>query len=456
MTDLGATDFDMTGYAPASQPKPKAPTGGPGLFVSPEFDNAGASEAARYDAILLTSFGGPEGPDEVMPYLERVTAGRGIPRERLEEVSHHYLALGGISPINQQNRELLAALRAHLPTRGINLPIYWGNRNSAPFFADVVKQMHEDGHTKILAFVTSAYSSYSGCRQYRENLAKALTETELQGLVTIDKVRHYFDHPGFLEPVADSLAAEIRELCDIGIKSNEIAIMFATHSVPSSMGETSGPVDRRAEMQTLAAMAPAQYGEAQLRAEGKELPWNDTRSSGGAYAAQHLAAARAIMLLVEGEFGGGFASSDRTAGRQVDLPSWSLVYQSRSGAPSTPWLEPDVNDAISVAAEAGARAVIVVPIGFVSDHVEVVWDLDNEAKQTALAAGMRFARIRTAGTAPEFVDGIADLIAERLAAPAGAVGVKRKAASRLGPWRDMCAVGCCPNARVELPVVAEG
>jgi len=455
MMDLGATDFDMTGYA-ASQGRPRSTSGGSSPVEAPDFDAMAPDKVSRYDAILLTSFGGPEGPEEVMPYLERVTAGRGIPRERLEEVSHHYLALGGISPINQQNRELLAALRAHLPTRGINLPIYWGNRNSAPFFADVVKQMHEDGHTKILAFVTSAYSSYSGCRQYRENLAKALTETELQGLVTIDKVRHYFDHPGFLAPMATSLAAEIRDLYDIGIQSNEIAIMFATHSIPSSMGETSGPVDRRAEMQQLASMAPAQYGEDKLRAEGKEIPWNETRPSGGAYAAQHLAAARAVMVLVESEFGGGFTGSDSTAGRRLDLPGWSLVYQSRSGAPTNPWLEPDINDAIEVAGQAGARAVIVVPIGFVSDHVEVVWDLDNEAKQTTLAAGMRFVRIRTSGTDAAFVDGIADLIEERLAAPAGAVGVKRKASSRLGPWRDACAVGCCPNARAELPVVAEG
>lgn len=411
---------------------------------------------SRYDAILLTSFGGPEGPDEVMPYLERVTAGRGIPRERLEEVSHHYLALGGVSPINQQNRTLLAALRQHLPTRGINLPIYWGNRNSQPFFADVIKQMHEDGHSNILAFVTSAYSSYSGCRQYRENLAVALRETGLQDAVTIDKIRHYFDHPGFLAPVARSLTSEIREMFDIGIKPSEIAIMFATHSIPSTMGETSGPVDRREEMKVLASGAPEQYGEAAMRAAGEELPWNETRPSGGAYAAQHLAAARAIMVLVESEFGGGWESLDRSTGDGVELPSWSLVYQSRSGAPTMPWLEPDVNDAIEVAAKAGARGVIVVPIGFVSDHVEVVWDLDNEAKQTTLAAGMRFARVATAGAATEFVDGIADLIEERLMAVPGAPGVKRKAASRLGPWRDMCAVGCCPNSRAELPVVAEG
>lgn len=364
-----------------------------------------------YDAILLTSFGGPEGPDEVMPYLERVTAGRGVPRERLEEVSHHYLALGGVSPINEQNRALLAAMQQHFPQRGINIPIYWGNRNSHPFFADVIKQMYEDGHRNVLAWVTSAYSSYSGCRQYRENLAGALEEAGLSGKLNIDKVRHYFDHPGFIAPIAEDLAIKISNMRDQGLAAGEIKIMFATHSIPTAMGKTSGPESRREEF--------AKIDE-----------------DGGAYAAQHLAAAEVTMQIVGLKLG-------------EDLPDWSLVYQSRSGSPSVPWLEPDVNDAIDVAAAAGAKGVIVVPIGFVSDHVEVIWDLDNEAKETAENHGLKFARVVTSGIAPEFVDGIADLVLERQS------GFERRALSSLGPWPDTCAANCCPNLRRELPVIAE-
>jgi len=365
---------------------------------------------SNYDAILLTSFGGPEGPDEVMPYLERVTAGRGVPRERLEEVSHHYLALGGVSPINAQNRALLAAMREHFPSRGIDIPIYWGNRNSAPFFADVLKQMHADGHRKILAWVTAAYSSYSGCRQYRENLAGALTEAGLEGELEIDKVRHYFDHPGFIAPVAEDLARAITEFKDQGIASDKIALFFATHSIPSKMGVTSGPPARAAEF---------------VEAVG----------DGGAYAAQHIEAAKATLAQVAVMIGD-------------DLPSFELVYQSRSGSPEIPWLEPDVNDAIVAAKADGAEAVIVVPIGFVSDHVEVVWDLDNEAKETAEENGLKFIRVATAGVAPAFVDAIADLVLERTA------GAEKKALSPLGPWSDVCALNCCPNLRRELPTVA--
>lgn len=361
-----------------------------------------------YDAILLTSFGGPEGPDEVMPYLERVTAGRGVPRERLEEVSHHYLALGGVSPINQQNRELLAAMREHFPARGIDLPIYWGNRNSEPYFADVLEQIYSDGHKRVLAFVTSAYSSYSGCRQYRENLAVALQETGLQDQLQIDKIRHYFDHPGFLAPVADDLARSIREMREHGHASGQVAIMFATHSIPTSMAETSGPEAMRASVADV----------------------------GGMYSAQHLAAANVVMQLVQAQL-------------DADLPGWSLVYQSRSGSPSVPWLEPDVNDAIKAAAAAGTKAVIVVPIGFVSDHVEVIWDLDNEANQTAADLGLTFDRVRTSGVAAQFVDGIADLILERQA------DGQRKALSQLGPWTDFCQATCCPNSRRQLPVIAQ-
>jgi len=360
-----------------------------------------------YDAILLASFGGPEGPNEVMPFLERVTAGRGVPYERLVDVSHHYMALGGVSPINAQNRELLDALRARFPERGIDVPIYFGNRNSEPYFADVIQQMYDDGHRRVLAWVTSAYSSYSGCRQYRENFYKALQDTELLGKMTIDKVRHYFDHPGFVTPVAEDIANQLARMVSEGVDPKDAVIMFATHSVPNTMGETSGPPARRGEF---------------------EQP-------GGAYAAQHLAAAALVINEVER--------------RGQVAPEWELVYQSRSGSPSVPWLEPDVNDAIREAKARGKKAVLVSPLGFVSDHVEVIWDLDNEAKETADVEGLWFARTATAGTHEAFVDGICDLLLERLA------GAEKVALSPLGPWPEFCAVGCCPNSRRELPTVAE-
>lgn len=360
-----------------------------------------------YDAILLASFGGPEGPDEVMPFLERVTAGRGVPYERLVDVSHHYMALGGVSPINQQNRELLDALRDAFPRKGIDLPIYFGNRNSEPYFADVVQQMYDNGHRRVLAWVTSAYSSYSGCRQYRENFYRALQDTDLVGKMTIDKVRHYFDHPGFVAPVAEDLARALSQMSEEGVDTADAVIMFATHSVPNTMGETSGPPARRGEF---------------------EQP-------GGAYAAQHLAAAALVIQEIER--------------RGVAVPDWELVYQSRSGSPEIPWLEPDVNDAIRDAKARGKKAVLVSPLGFVSDHVEVIWDLDNEAKETAEDEGLWFARSATPGTHAAFVDGICDLILERIA------GAEKLALSSLGPWPEFCAIGCCPNSRRDLPTVAE-
>jgi ferrochelatase len=323
------------------------------------------------------------------------------------EVSHHYLALGGVSPINSQNRALLAALKERLPERGVEIPIYLGNRNSEPYFADVLTQMHNDGHRKVLAWVTSAYSSYSGCRQYRENLAQALTVSELEGKMTIDKVRHYFDHPGFLAPIIEDMNRALGRLADKGIAAADIKVMFATHSIPDSMGESSGPPGVR----------------------------EDFEKPGGTYAAQHLAAATLAMA--------GLSEQD-------SLPSWELVYQSRSGAPSVPWLEPDVNDAIRTAKDAGKKAIVIVPIGFVSDHVEVIWDLDNEAKETCDELGLDFERVATSGTHSAFVEGIIDLIQERTD------GLEAKALSPLGPWPSFCNPNCCPNLRKTLPVIAEG
>lgn len=358
-----------------------------------------------YDAILLAAFGGPEGPEDVIPFLERVTAGRGIPRERLAEVGTHYSTMGGVSPINEQSRNLLTAIRTELTRREIEVPVYWGNRNSKPFFADVLKSMHEDGHRHVLALATSAYASYSGCRQYRENLAQALAETGLAGSMKIDKVRHYFDHPGFVEPFTRGLVAAIVAMESEGFNSEDIHLFFTTHSIPNSMAETSGSPSMRSEFPE------------------------------GAYIAQHRAVIAAVL-----------ESAERSINHP--LPLWSLVYQSRSGAPHTPWLEPDIGDALTSASTNGVKAVIVIPIGFVSDHVEVIWDLDRVAKRIAERVGLKFIRVATPGLADEFVSGIVDLIEERIGVGA------RRAMSPLGPWPDSCAAGCCPNPRADLPTVA--
>ena len=355
-----------------------------------------------YDAFLLVSFGGPEGPADVMPFLENVTRGRGIPPERFEAVAHHYLALGGVSPINGQNRQLIAALRAELDVRGIDLPVYWGNRNWDPYLAAELRRLHADGHRHVLALATSAYASYSGCRQYREDLARALDATGLAGELAIDKIRHCFDHPGFVGPFAEGLTSALAQLAAEGCATTDVRILFTTHSIPLAMADASGPA--------------GQFG------------------AGGAYVAQHLAA---IELVAEG-----------ARSRGADVPAWSLVYQSRSGSPTTPWLEPDVNDAIRAAHADGVRAVVIVPVGFVSDHVEVVWDLDHEARETCDALGVRMVRIATPGTHPAFVAAIADLVEERVS------GGTPVALSSLGPWPSVCAAGCCANPRAALPTVA--
>ncbi len=354
-----------------------------------------------YDAFLLVSFGGPERPEDVMPFLENVTRGRGIPRERLEEVSHHYLALDGVSPINDQNRDLVAAIRTELDARGIDLPVYWGNRNWDPYLTPELERIHADGRREVLALLTSAYSSYSGCRQYREDLARALEAAGLVGSLAVGRIRQYFDHPGFIGPFAEGLVDALQWLGAEGFATDQVRVLFTTHSIPAAMAATSGP--------------PGAFDD------------------GGAYVAQHLAAIRCVLEGVEA--------------RRLGVPAWSLVYQSRSGSPHVPWLEPDINDAIRAVHADGVRAVVVVPIGFVSDHVEVIWDLDHEARQTCEELGLRMVRVSTPGTHPAFVRGVVDLIE---AARAGEPGA---ALSPLGPWPAVCATGCCGNPRGEPPAI---
>ncbi len=328
----------------------------------------------RYDAFLLVSFGGPERPEDVLPFLANVTRGRGVPPERLAEVAEHYLSLGGVSPINAQCRELLDAVRAEFTVAGIDLPVYWGNRNWHPLLDDTVATMHRDGVRRALAFVTSPYGSYSSCRQYLDDIANARA-TPGGDPPVIDKIRHYHDDPGFLAPHADAVRAAVSAV-------DADRLVFTAHSIPASMAATAGPHGGRYE--------------AQLRE-----------------AAGLVAAAAAPGL------------------------GWDLVWQSRSGPPRVAWLEPDVNDHLAALAGAGTKAVVVSPIGFISDHLEVIWDLDTEAAATAKQLGLRFARAATPGADPRFAAMVRRLVQERLAGtgPAGRLGAV--------PVWDTCPVGCC-------------
>jgi ferrochelatase len=363
-----------------------------------------------YDALLLAGFGGPEGQDDVIPFLRNVTRGRGIPDERLEEVAHHYRHFGGVSPINDQNRELKAALEAELARRGIDLPVYWGNRNWDPYLADAVQAAYDDGHRTVLAIATSAYSSFSSCRQYREDIAIALDATGLEGEIAIDKVRQYFDHPGFVEPFVEGAVAGVRELLPaVDGDASAVRLLFATHSIPTADAERSGPRDR-------------DFGE------------------GGAYAAQHLAVSELVATLAARELG-------------LDRLAWDLVYQSRSGPPTQPWLEPDINDRIAELPAEGVRAVAIVPVGFLSDHMEVLWDLDTEALESAREHDLAAVRVPTPGSHRRFVEGLVDLVLERRD---GVPAAERPALTGLGPWFDVCRPGCCENVRAGFKPAAAG
>ncbi len=336
--------------------------------------------ATAYDAILLVSFGGPEHPDEVIPFMENVTRGRNVPRERLEEVSQHYVAFGGRSPINDQNRALAAGLRELLLAEGPDLPVYFGNRNWHPLLTDTIAEMRDDGVRRAICFVTSAYSSYSGCRQYREDLAEA--RAAVDGAPELDKLRVFYNHPGFLEPQVDLIRAALSELPASAADTAEI--VFTTHSIPRTM---------------------ARHCD---------------------YEAQHYEACRIVMERL-----------DRAAPSPAGPRSWQLVFNSRSGPPSIPWLEPDIGDHLASLAEHGATGAVCVPIGFISDHMEVVYDLDVEASDAAAEVGLPFARAGTVGTDPRFVAMIRELVLERLEdAPARSLGTR-------GPNHDACPTDCC-------------
>ncbi len=334
------------------------------------------------------SFGGPESPDDVIPFMENVTRGRGIPRERLVQVSGHYDLFGGVSPINGQNRLLIEALTSELNTAGIALPIYWGNRNWHPMIADTLQTMSGDGIKRALMFVTSAYSSASGCRQYREDVSKAC---ELIGdeAPIVDKIRVFYNHPGFIEPMVDRVVESLASLSEV--ERSSVHIAFTAHSIPMSMASTSDYVQQLSETARLVSEAV----------------------------------------------------NERTGQQR---PS-ALVYQSRSGAPGSPWLEPDICEHLTAAHDGGATAVVMVPIGFISDHMEVVYDLDTQAAERASELGLTIRRTATVGTDPRFVSMIRELIVERIAAANGQDPV-RLALGLYPPNHDVCPTGCCPMPAV--------
>jgi ferrochelatase len=327
-----------------------------------------------YDALLVVSFGGPEGPDEVVPFLENVLRGKNVPRERMLAVAEHYQQFGGVSPINAQNRALIAALEKELATHGPRLPIYFGNRNWKPLLPDTLRQMAADGVRHAAAFFTSAYSSYSGCRQYRENIAAAQAEVGAAA-PQVDKLRVFFNHPGFIQPTTERVAAAFAR---IPTERREAAgLVFTAHSIPL-------------------AMAHGCRYEAQLR--------------------------EASRLVAAG----------------VGRNKWELVYQSRSGPPNQLWLEPDIGEWLEKAHAAGMRDVVVAPIGFISDHLEVVYDLDFEARRRCEELGLNMERAATVGTHPRFVRMIRELLVERMTP-----GSERPALGEFGPSHEVCPIDCC-------------
>jgi len=333
-----------------------------------------------YDALLLLSFGGPEGLDEVRPFLENVVRGRGVPPERLDAVEEHYRHFDGVSPINARNRELIAALRSRT-----DLPVYFGNRNWHPMVEDTVAEMTRDGVRDALVFATSAYGGFSACRQYDDDIARARAAVE--GAPRLTKLRHFFDHPLFVEANAAAVRAALESV------GGSARVVFTAHSIPESADAAAG-----------------------VPAEG-----------GHRYSRQIAEAARLVAAA-------------------VGLAEYDVVWQSRSGPPQVPWLEPDVVDHVEALHEKGFEAVVISPVGFVSDHVEVVWDLDNEAAEKAAELGMRFARAATPGPDPRFADMVVELIAEHTAdAPPRALGTVPSAGCTVDG--APCAVDCCLPAR---------
>lgn len=456
----------------AARKAPSAPANSaelhPGEYVYGACETVGRSvragnlwveEPVAYDAVILASFGGPDGQADVVPFLRNVTAGRGIPDERLEEVAVHYRLNGGVSPINEQNMRLREALEEELNSRGFTIPVYLGNRNWAPYTHEAVEEAYWAGHRTLLAVTTSAYSGYSSCRQYREDFANALEHTGLRGAVTVDKIREYFNHPGFLTPFIEDLTQAYVRLLEEGHAPKNIEVLFTTHSIPCADNARSGPNMREVLAGTVSqheyevtdsvsknVTTPVDHNYAESKNCVDSIHSCTTTIEDvvaacqeyGLYVQQHREAIDAVRGAVENRVG--------------QRLNYRLVYQSRSGPPHVPWLEPDINDVIEELPGQGRTAVVVVPIGFVSDHMEVLWDLDNEARATAAKCGLAFIRTATPELNPMFIRGLADLVEERLK---GTPRAQRPALTPLGPAPDICPAGSCRHSRrPEAPAIA--
>jgi ferrochelatase len=336
-----------------------------------------------YQALLYVSFGGPEGPEDVLPFLRNVTRGRGIPENRLTEVAHHYELFGGASPINEQNRAVIRALKAELERRGLDLPVFFGNRNWKPFLEEAVQEMTDKGVQRALALVSSAFSSYSGCRQYRENI-QAAREAAGPKAPVVDKIRVFYNHPGFLRAVADLIKKSLPRWTENELQNVEI--VFTAHSIPVAMARACDYLDQLHDAASLIV---------------QELGWSSP---------------------------------------------WRVAFQSRSGPPQVPWLEPDILDVLKKLKGRDRQGVVVVPLGFLSDHVEVLFDLDVEAKTLAAELGLALERVSTVGTHPLYIQALADLVEERL----DPTRPKLTLGSR-GPKEDVCPQDCCLNVSRPRP-----
>lgn len=341
-----------------------------------ESGNTLSSTNESYDAIIVVSFGGPEGADDVMPFLENVLRGKNVPRERMLQVAEHYHHFGGVSPINEQNRLLIRALETELAAHNVNLPVYWGNRNWHPMLPDTLRRMRDDGVRRALAYFTSAYSSYSGCRQYREDIARAQEEIG-EGAPAIDKLRVFYNHPGFVEANVANVSAALDEI-PAGRRATA-HIAFTAHSIPMGMAQ------------------------------------------GCAYEAQLRDTAGLVA-------------------RELGVTDWALVYQSRSGPPTQPWLEPDILDHLRTLKSNGTRDIVIAPVGFLSDHMEVLYDLDTEARDLSAELDLNMIRAATVGTHPRFVSTIRELVVERMTEAAS-----RPALGERGASHDRCPAHCCLN-----------